>query len=349
MSKIARVDTCTMETPLSNILNIGEVNSPIASASKRGINFNKSKSNFRVVLKPHKILGKVKGTELYINNKKELENVLKDEMYKMGVIDLEKVDYTRVDIAIDRPEKFEECLKETRYLFHLLSLDFKDRELWYNKSFRDNKISTFKATGRSFELSFYDKEKESNGTFPYKTRYEFRFKRLKGIDLDKTIDKLIDKLIDLDKKIPIIELETINLLSKLFKEELDKNIVRNLTEFVRKYEVLIYNGNILKALYKISGLKGSYSKWLDSYRTKRPIKLISNTSIKKQINGCVKALKLYKKSNLEGIRTKILMPFFMSKYLSTLGKMIKNKIRFDMVLIQLFQWVYRFDILVDLS
>lgn len=325
MSKIARLDTCTMETPVSNIINIGEVSSPIASVTKRGINFNKSKSNFRVVLKPHKILGKISEKELYITNKNNLEDVLKSEMHRMGVIDLDKVDYTRVDIAIDRPEKFEDCLKETRYLFHLLSLEFKDRELWYNKSFRDNKTNTFKATGRSFELSFYDKEKESKGTFPYKTRYEFRFKRLKGIDLDKSIDRLIDKLKDLDKRVPMVELETINLLSNLFREELDKNIVRNLTEFVRRYRLLIYNANILKALYKVSGLKGSYSKWLEKYRSKSSMEFISNTSIKKQINECVKALKVYKNSNSEGVRTKILTSFFMSKTLIAVGKMIKIK------------------------
>lgn len=325
MGKIARLDTCTMETPVSNIINIGEVNSPIASVNKRGITFNKNKSNFRVMLKPHKILGKVRGTELYINNKKELEDVLKNEMYKMGIIDLDKVDYTRVDIAIDRPEKFKECLKETTYLFHLLSLEFKDRELWYNNSFRDKKTNTFKATGRSFELSFYDKEKESNGTFPYKTRYEFRFKRLKGIDLDKSIDKLIDKFKNLDDRINIVELESIDFLNELFKEELEEDTVSDLSEFVKKYELLIYNGNILKALYKTSGLKGSYSKWLESYRRKRKIKLISNTTIKKQINECVKALKLYKKSNSKGVRTKILKPFFMLKKLFGLGKMIKSK------------------------
>ncbi|HAT4256588.1 TPA: hypothetical protein I9065_003011 [Clostridium perfringens] len=341
INKIARVDTCTMETTISNIMDIGNIASPIANPYKRGTNLEKGK--FQVVLKPHKILGKRNGEELYINKKSTLEKVLKREMCRMGVIDLDKVDYTRVDIAIDRPEKFEECLKETRYLFHLLSLEFRDRELWYNKSFRDNKTSTFKATGRSFGLSFYDKEKESNGTFPYKTRYEFRFKRLKGIDLDKSIDKLIDKLKDLENRLGIVELETIDFLNKLFIEELEKDTVSNLSEFVKKYEVLIYNGNILKSLYKASGLKGSYNKWLDSYRRKRPIKLISNTSIKKQINECVKALKLYKKFNPEGVRTKILMPFFMLKTLDELGKMIKDKTKNKVSLSLLFQRLNGFE------
>ncbi|WP_332834208.1 hypothetical protein [Clostridium perfringens] len=326
INKIARIDTCTMETSISNIVNIGKVVSPIANPYKRGTNLEKGR--FQVVLKPHKILGKRKGEELYINKKSTLEKVLKREMCRMGVIDLDKVDYTRVDIAIDRPEKFEECLKETRYLFHLLSLEFRDRELWYNKSFRDNKTSTFKATGRSFGLSFYDKEKESNGTFPYKTRYEFRFKRLKGIDLDKYINKIIDKLKDLDERINTVELEAINLLTKKFEEEIEKNIVANLTEFVRKYELFIYNGNILKGLYKTSGLKGSYSKWLEKYRTKRELKLISDTAIKKQIDECIRALKLYKN---DGVGNRILTPFFFLTLL-TVGFSIKNIIDFNVCL-----------------
>ena len=157
INKIARMDTCTMETSISNIVDIGNVVSPIANPYKRGTNLEKGK--FQVVLKPHKILGKRNGEELYINKKSTLEKILKREMYRMGVIDLNKVNYIRVDIAIDRPEKFEECLKETTYLFHLLSLEFRDRELWSNNSFRDKKLNVFKATGRSFELSFYDKEK----------------------------------------------------------------------------------------------------------------------------------------------------------------------------------------------
>ena len=308
IDKIARMDTCTMETPISNVADIGNITSPIANPYKRGTNLEKGK--FKVVLKPHKILGKRNGEELYINKKSTLEKILKREMCRMGVIDLDKVDYTRVDIAIDRLEKYEDCIKETAYLFHLLSLEFKNRELWYTTSLRDGKVNTFVAKGRSFELSFYDKEKESNGAFPYKTRYEFRFKRLKGIDLDKSISKIIDKLKNLNERINSVELEAINLLTKKFEEEIEKNIVVNLTEFVRKYELFIYNGNILKGLYKSSGLKGSYNKWLEKYRTKRELKLISDTAIKKQINECIRALKLYKN---DGVGNRILTPFFLKK------------------------------------
>lgn len=323
-----------METSISNIADIGNITSPIANPYKRGTNLEKGK--FQVVLKPHKILGKRNGEELYINKKSTLEKILKREMCRMGVIDLDKVDYTRVDIALDRPEKYEDCIKETAYLFHLLSLEFKNRELWYTTSLRDGKVNTFVAKGRSFELSFYDKEKESNGAFPYKTRYEFRLKRLKGTDLDKSINKIIDKLKNLNERINSVELEAINLLTKKFEEEIEKNIVVNLTEFVRKYELFIYNGNILKGLYKSSGLKGSYNKWLEKYRTKRELKLISDTAIKKQINECIRALKLYKN---DGVGNRILTPFFFEKNLLIVGKMIKNKIRFKVVLRSLFQWL----------
>ena len=299
----------TIDTIMINIYNDNIESEDILNEENRGmselfkaINYKKRKDRkdqgkISLVIKIHNIYRDRKlDKEFYVESYGELIKTLDKLYYELGIRDIEKLELQRVDIAIDRPGTYSENLKETRYLYHLLNLDFKDKELWYNTSFRKNEINTFMAKGRSFELSFYDKESESGGQFPYKTRYEFRFKRISKNDLEIVLDRLIKRLERLEENIPYVEKESIKLLTKLYDEEKEKNISLSLSEFVRHNDMLIYTNKVMQALYEHSELNGSYKKWKENYRKLNRLEFISNTRMKKIIYSCKAAIKLYKKS-----------------------------------------------------
>ena len=304
----ATVDTMGVKTGITNFRSINILNRENRSGSEyfKAISYNKTKTSLEegkihIVVKVHNIF-RTSEQEFYVESFTETKEIMKNLYIELGVEEVKDIVIDRVDIAIDRPESFKACLKEIRYLYHLLTLDFADKDLWYNTTFRKGKVNTFMAKGRDFELSFYDKELESNGAFEYKTRLEFRFKRLKGNDLEKVINKLLNKLNNLDENIPEVEQQMIELLCEKYDSE--DNPSFTLSEFARNEDSLIYNNNIMKALYKYSGLKGNYNKWLEKCREnirkreKNPnmLRFVSDSAIKKQIKGCQKALKEYRKS-----------------------------------------------------
>jgi uncharacterized protein YjgD (DUF1641 family) len=133
----------------------------------------------------------------------------------------------------------------------------------------DLKKRSIKVIKRSYELVIYDKELESEGTSQWKTRIEFRFKRLGS---RQTVEKAIKQVLEHIEAFPEC-IETLN--EKKIKQLYDEYVVECAPEyegritsfaaFVSKYADHIYNMDILKGLHQ-KVLKGECRQWLYNYR-----------------------------------------------------------------------------------
>lgn len=218
---------------------------------------------------------------------------------KLNQLEAEDVIMNRIDIAIDTNNyKFDNDLKLLLYIAELLTIrKVKTGDLWFNTSMRDLQANCIKFNPRnnnSFELSIYNKAKETIG-FPYATRIEFRRKRLKGSvdDSEKWIRDILDKLDSLEGRMGYVNDFMIDRLTNLYKLELDKEKVKNFSEFVRKYDNYFYTLDILKGVYKNTGLKGSYKKWLEKFRTVNKLNFMTKTDIRQFVKSSKKAIKVY--------------------------------------------------------
>ena len=135
-------------------------------------------------------------------------------------------------------------------------------------------------------------------------RYEQDILRaLKGIDssLKKIADalvpknekKTIDKVKEMDGKLLQLEENMSKRLIKLYQA--DKDNVKSFSEFVRKYNDYFYTLNILKEVYKNSGMKGSYKGWLDNFRLKNKLEFYTSKDIKELQKAMKKSVKTYMK------------------------------------------------------
>jgi hypothetical protein len=174
----------------------------------------------------------------------------------------------RLDFAINTGVSFDEIYKINCYLKELFAV-----RLGAKNSYRtigdDLKKRSIKVSTRSHELEIYDKELESGGTSQWKTRIEFRFKRLGS---RQTVEKAIKQVLEHIEALPSC-IETLN--EKKIKQLHDEYIVECAPEyegritsfaaFVSKYADHIYNMDILKGLHQ-KVLKGECRQWLYEYR-----------------------------------------------------------------------------------
>lgn len=235
-----------------------------------------------------------------IQNLTQFKESLTETLKEDGVINLDEVKLTRVDVAFDT-NNFDfidnQDTKLLRLIYRLLIARSKGRGIRESKDPRDNKYKSLSETNSVFGLEIYDKKKESEGVHPYKVRFEFRYKR----HLNKQIDdydyyfKKTKEIINaIDNHLEHVEQTEIKLLKKLMDESKKEGTYENFTNFVKMNSDIIFTDTILKSLYEYE-MKGTYKKWLAGYRKVRPITLYKKSDILRVKKALLKALKQYNK------------------------------------------------------
>ena len=232
-----------------------------------------------------------------LNSLKELKINLNKALDDMEVNNKKEININRVDIAIDNDLSFK-TEKEFKFLlliFELATFETECINRWYTTNLDTLKNNTIFKKSRDIDVCFYNKEEESNGKHPYKSRMEWRFKRVSTLSYEKHLDKLIVDIKLLDEKIEGLEKAVSGRLIKLWREE--KEELQSFSEFVRKYKTYFYTINVLKMVYKESGLKGGYKGWLDNFRrANNGLIFYTKSDLEKFKKKMIKAIKTYKKS-----------------------------------------------------
>ena len=196
-----------------------------------------------------------------------------------------------MDINMDYNKNFKKIL----YMFNLLLTKKNINNVEIKYDLEDYEPCIIKLNTRSLYMNFYNIEIDNQKNLEYKTRLEFRFKRLKNYSLEQYLDKLIKLLKDIDNNISYIEEVMTNKLIERYEKDLKKDKVINLTDFTRQYKDFIFNTNILKCLHK-KFCNGKYEYWIKNFRKKYKIDLISYSEINNFKKDCIRAIKQYKRS-----------------------------------------------------
>lgn len=210
---------------------------------------------------------------------------------------IEKYAFSRVDIAVDSGLSYEKCYKINFFTSELLSAYLKKNDTC--KNHHHNIKSSLYCRNRDYTLSIYNKALESNYTSVAKTRFEFRFMRVrKGFTVKMLVNELINILGKLPNYIDRVNENTSRYLLEQYYLEQDINYesrTLNLQEYVSKWAYDFLNWDILNTLYK-KVLNGQLKNWLCRYRKKgRNITLYTKTDISKYLNMVCKALRNYRK------------------------------------------------------
>lgn len=276
------IDTLQIKTVLSDV--------DVASVTPDNYSYIKTtkaeihRGSFRVALS----LNRRGGHYNMIESLSEHNKVYGEVMEELGIS--EPV-IERVDIAIDNNNSFSDSFKYLLYIFELLTYSEKRSERWITTSLDTLQENTIKSMGRTFDIVFYDKENESRGRHPYKTRMEFRYKRLNTLDVGKQLDKLIALINNIEVNIPLLEKRMIELLTNVYKT----NRETNFSDFVKKYDKYFYTKKIMKGVYKNIGKKQNFNQWLSRRnKTKEKVSFISKTDITKFKTDAIKSINEYK-------------------------------------------------------
>lgn len=284
------IDTIAIRTDINNVEDFTRVNNEnYEYIDKLSDNFNDSQMTLKVNL--HTRFG-----EMVLDSAKKFNNALEESLSDMGVIEMDNVELNRVDVALDTNSyTMQKDFKKMLFCYELLTIKHKKSDRWYTTNLNTLERNTIKLYDSRFELEIYDKAKASNNMHPYSTRVEFRYKRLnKDIaDTEIYLDKVLDKIGEMDGKLLQLEENMSKRLIKLYQA--DKDNVKSFSEFVRKYNDYFYTINILKEVYKNSGMKGSCKGWLDNFRLKNNLEFYTAKDIKELQKAMIKSVKTYMK------------------------------------------------------
>lgn len=284
------IDTIAIRTDINNVNDFTVVNNEnYEYINKLTDSFDNSQMTLKVNL--HTTYG-----EMTLDNVKKFNTALEESLNDMGVIEMSNVELTRVDIALDTNNyTMQQDFKRMLFCYELLTIKHKRDDRWYTTDLNTLQRNTIKLYGDRFELEIYDKAKASNNMHPFQTRIEFRYKRLSKDLADNEIylKKTIDKVSEMDGKLLQLEENMSKRLIKLYQT--DKDNVKSFSEFVRKYNDYFYTLNILKEVYKASGMKGSYKGWLDNFRLKNKLEFYTSKDIKELQKAMKKSVKTYMK------------------------------------------------------
>lgn len=208
----------------------------------------------------------------------------------------------RIDIAIDTNKyTFNMDFKKLLFFGELLSIRAGGKSGGTNRfyttdidSLLPNSIK-FKHK-RDLTIEIYNKKLESP-THPYETRIEFRFDR-KDRELGDCLDLfkyVIDMLNGLEGNLQRVEESMVERLINLWEKEAEKKLVTSFSEFVRKYNNYFYTLDILKGVYRQTGLKGAYSKWLEKFRKTNNIGFVTKKDIREFKKVAIDSVKAYLK------------------------------------------------------
>lgn len=284
------IDTIAIRTDINNVKDFTVVNNEnYEYINKLTDSFDNSQMTLKVNL--HTTYG-----EMTLDNVKKFNTALEESLSDMGVIEMSNVELTRVDIALDTNNyTMQQDFKRMLFCYELLTIKHKRDDRWYTTDLNTLQRNTIKLYGDRFELEIYDKAKASNNMHPFQTRIEFRYKRLNKDIADNEIylKKTIDKIEEMNGKLLQLEENMSKRLIKLYQA--DKDNVKSFSEFVRKYNDYFYTLNILKEVYKNSGMKGSYKGWLDNFRLKNKLEFYTSKDIKELQKAMKKSVKTYMK------------------------------------------------------
>lgn len=284
------IDTIAIKTDINNVEDFTIVNDEnFDYINKLSDDFNDSRMTLKVNL--HTKFG-----EMTLDNLKKFNCALEDSLSEIGVNEMDNVELNRVDIALDTNNyTMQKDFKRMLFAYELLTIKHKKSDRWYTTNLNTLERNTIKLYESRFELEIYDKAKASNNMHPYATRVEFRYKRLSKdlADSEVYLHKVMDKVREMDGKLLQLEENMSKRLIKLYQA--DKDNVKSFSEFVRKYNDYFYTLNILKEVYKNSGMRGSYKNWLDTFRKTNTLEFYTAKDIKELQKAMIKSVKSYMK------------------------------------------------------
>ena len=244
-------------------------------------------------------LNKINGYDK-VNNIHEHYEKLEVVCSLLGIESMECIELNRVDIAIDSDLEFVENFKYFRFLFDVVVGKRQNTDN-FNTEKRNNEKGTeekavIKLTDRTTEICFYDKATESEGRHPYKSRMEWRFKRVSDTKYEKHLDRLIEKLKDIESNLDYVEEIATKILIKRWNK--DKIKCMSFSDFIRRNDNLCYTLNIVRNVYKESGLSGSFKNWYMKFNksdTNKLVKFYTKKDITESKKEIIKSIKIYKK------------------------------------------------------
>lgn len=284
------IDTVAVRVDINNLNDFTKVSKENYDYIDRlSDSFDNSKMSLKVNL--HTKFG-----EMTLNSLKKYNCALNSSLAEVGVLNLNEVELTRVDIALDTNNyTMQKDFKKMLFAYELLTIKHKKSDRWYTTNLNTLERNTIKLYDSRFELEIYDKAKASNNVHPFSTRVEFRYKRLSK-DLKESnvyLNKVMDKVNEMDGKLLQLEENMSKRLIKLYQA--DKDNVKSFSEFVRKYNDYFYTLNILKEVYKSTGMKGGYKNWVDKFRKTNQLEFYTAKDIKELQKAMLKSVKTYMK------------------------------------------------------
>lgn len=222
---------------------------------------------------------------------------VKKHMFKeLTVINSQEVKLDRMDICLDTSIDFKTLYKLSNAITGLYALEKKADKVWKNVNFWNERTNGFNVAKQGFGLAIYDKEEESGGRHPYKTRIEFKFMKLGNVAEAKKIDELVKMLDRLSDNLEMLENIKAERLYDLYIEHMEDGKVKNFTQFVAMNQDNILTSRMCNLLYEKVGMKGSFKKWISKYRQANTIVFISKEEINQMIKQMKKSIKNFKKS-----------------------------------------------------
>lgn len=271
----------------------------------------------KVHLKTHKLTEDyLNGVEKYIESKTEQEEVIKAVMENVKV---SSYVFDRVDVAIDTNKNFRDNFRFYDMLHSLVAYN-EGKKGFFSTSKETYKKNSIKLNGSSFDFVIYDKldeRKKSRVKGEFLTRLEFRYKRrvISNFDiaLNETVARLIGGTVKRNKQLVELEpvIENFEKVEDMMIEILTNEWLydykgistgHTFSSFVRNNIQMFYTRRVLQEVYKKSGLKGSFNKWLEKLRATyrkdnaKDLEFITKTDMNKFIKDVVRAIKVYKRS-----------------------------------------------------
>lgn len=239
----------------------------------------------RLVISPNMITGEY----IPIFSINDFVNSMEEVFEIIGVIENDKINIRRIDIAVDLDIDYIESFKKILFLFELITLEDKKSDRWYTTNLNTLKNNSLISKGRSIEICFYNKKEESCQKHYAPTRFEFRFKRVSSKDYLMHINKV--KKIVAKIEVSILRLEE-NMSARLISLwDSEKKEVKSFSEFVRRYDRYFYTIRILEHVYKRAGLSGNFNNWLKKFRKNNDLLLFSKSDVirfKCEVNKAIK-------------------------------------------------------------
>ena len=279
----SRIDTLETKEPLTNraeILDIQGTETILTKDSNIVTKYNPNRINLEYS-KDYRL-------SKTIQDFNKMQDILR-------VLDSNKVVMRRIDIATDISKNFDDISKFLDLVHKCIRANKKNGKAWSNIDETDLNTSNYFYRKKSeLEIEFYNKHKE-NTKANYPTRLELRFLRVSSKDFKRHINNAIELWKAMPSNLENVEQQVIYILKTKWIEEKQLNPKLIFSTFTYKYNKYIYTQNILKALYKETGLKREFKSWLQDYRKNYYIEFYTKTNLNNFSKSVIKSLKEYLK------------------------------------------------------